>query len=136
MKPFEILPHTADVRLKIYGASQEEVFKNALKGMAEILKPQIFDPASENWREIKIQSVDLAALLVDFLNEVLYLSGVNKEIYEEIDILSLTETEFKGKIKGRKIISFGEDIKAATYHENYFKQNPDSTWEALIIFDI
>jgi SHS2 domain-containing protein len=30
----------------------------------------------------------------------------------------------------------GEEIKAATYNELYFKESPGAGWEAMVIFDI
>jgi len=39
--PYEILPHTADVRLKASGKTPEELFSEALKGMMTIAKPAV-----------------------------------------------------------------------------------------------
>lgn len=132
--PFKILPHTADVRLQIFGETPQEVFQNALLGIREVLKPIISQEKSQR-RRIEIESLDASALLVDFLSEILYLVQTEKEIYEKIELEKLTERELKGWIEGKKIESFGEDIKGVTYHEAYF-QKKDGKWEAMVIFDI
>ncbi len=35
---FEFLEHTADVKMRVFGKTREEIFKNAVLGMAEIQK--------------------------------------------------------------------------------------------------
>jgi len=134
-KKFKILPHTADVRLLIFGSSFEEIFKNALLGMAQILKPTEMKNKTIS-QKIKIKSLDPPALLIDFLSEILYLSTTNKAIYKELKIEVVTPTSIEAEIKGVKVKSFGEDIKGVTYHESYFQQKSENVWEALVIFDI
>ncbi len=134
-KPFKILPHTADVRLLIFGDSYAEIFNNALTGMKEILKPIETNQEGE-WRKVTIESLDPTALLVDFLYEVLYLTQTNNECYNLLKIFNLTETSLEGAVKGRKIKELKEEIKAVTYHEAYLQQKADGRWEALVIFDL
>ena len=130
-KKFEILPHTADVRVKVFGETYEELFKNALLAMAEILKnnlSQIKNPAKA---KINIQSPDINSLLVDFLSEVLYQSQMNKVIYSDAIFskfsdfsTSSKQAELQAEIRGNKVDSFDEDIKAVTYHELEIKKSP------------
>ena len=88
MENYKILPHPSDVRVQAFGKTKEELFLNAMKGMNAVLKPKILDNKSEK-RKIKIKSVDLNALLVDFLSEVLYLIQANKEIYSNIKFIDI-----------------------------------------------
>lgn len=135
MKKFEFLPHLADLKIRAFGATKEELFLNMLLGMTESQKPEIKEKQRTK-REIKIQSLDLPALLVDFLSEVLYLSQVNKEIYNNVKFTKLEDRELKAEIFGQKIERFGEDIKAVTYHNLDVHQKEDNTWEATVLFDI
>ena len=136
MKKFEILPHIADLKIKSFGRTKEELFKNSLLGMIESLKPEIKKRGVKVQRKIKIKSPDLPALLVDFLSEVLYLTQVNREIYKNIKFDKFTDTEIEGELFGKKVKSFGEDIKAATYHSLDIHQKKDGFWEATVLFDI
>jgi SHS2 domain-containing protein len=137
MKPFEFLPHTADVRLKVFGKTKQELFKNALMGMAQILKkfpPKADQPLAE---KIKIKSPDINSLLVDFLSEVLYQSQINKAVYREAKFLKFSDTEMKAEIFGFKVEVFDEDIKAVTYHELEIKKSPGTgSFETIVIFDV
>jgi len=134
-KKYEILEHKADLKIKAFGKTKEELFKNMLLGMVKSQKPEIKDKEKTK-REIKIKSVDLATLLVDFLNEILYLNQVNKEIYFKVKFEKFTNNEIKAELTGQRVKRFGEDIKAATYHNLEIKQNKNKNWEGIVLFDI
>ena len=135
MKKYEILEHKADLKIRTFGKDKKELFSNMLLAMAESQKPEI-KGKQKNKRQIKIKSLDLAALLVDYLSEALYLSQVNKEIYFDINFKKFSNTEIEGELIGQKVARFGEDIKAVTYHSLDIHQKKDKTWEATILFDI
>jgi SHS2 domain-containing protein len=136
MAKFEILPHTADIRLKVFGKTEEELFKNAMLGMAEIVSKSDFDTRSPTSNLIKIQSLDINSLLVDFLSEVLYQSQINHAVFREVKFLKFKDTKLEAEISGFKIDSFDEDIKAVTYHELEIKKSPTGGFETTIVFDI
>ncbi|MGC9048989.1 MAG: archease [Patescibacteria group bacterium] len=132
---YEILEHTADLKIRAFGRDLSELFSNMIKGMFEACGPIISDNLSTVNREIKIQSQNLESLLVDFLSEALYLSDVNNEAYFEAEFEKLTDRELIGKIKGNKIEGLKEEIKAATWHDLEIKKTP-TNWQATVLFDI
>jgi SHS2 domain-containing protein len=152
MKRYEILEHKADLKIKVKGSSKEELFLNALLGMEEGLRPETKETKEGIKREIKIKSIDLPALLVDFLNEALYLIQVHKEIYNKIKFVKFSDNEgekdksfsspfntareLEGELIGQKVERFGEDIKAVTYHDLDIYRKEDGIWEAVLLFDI
>ena len=133
---YQILEHTADLKIQAYGKTKEELFLNMLFGMQESMKPEIKKPEEVIGRSIKTGSSDLDTLLVDFLSEVLYLIQVNKEIYKDIRFKKFTDTKIEGDLIGQKVERFDEDIKAVTYHGLKVSQREDKNWEATILFDI
>ena len=130
---YEILEHKADLKIRAFGKTKEELFLNILLGMAESQKPEI-KGEEKIIRQINVKSLDSSALLVDFLNEVLYLSQVNKEAYFDLKFKKFNNNEIEGEIIGQKISKFGEDIKAATFHNLEISHN--KTWQATLLFDI
>ena len=134
MKKYETLEHTADLRIRAFGKTKKELFLNVLLGMTESQKAEKL--AKEAKREIKIKSLDLEALLVDFLSEALYLTQVNREIYNDIKFTKFTDTELEGELTGYKVERFGEDIKGVTHHDLNVHQKKDSAWETTVLFDI
>lgn len=135
MKHYQMLGHTADIRLKIEASTLEELFSVALEGMNAIIKKEsVSDGGSKKMIEIK--SVDATALLIDFLNEVLYQSHSNGELYIRVDFLEFSDTVLKAEIYGNKVKEFDEDIKAVTYHEAEIIKNEKGDYETIIVFDI
>jgi len=134
MKKFKILEHKADLKIRAFGKTKEELFLNAMIGMFEGARYE--SEGEEIKREIKISSLDLPSLLVDFLNEVLYLCEVNKEVYHKVLFKNLTEKELEGILVGKKLKRMGVHIKAVTYHGLDIHQRKDKTWEATVLFDI
>jgi SHS2 domain-containing protein len=137
IKKFEILPHTADVRLKVFGRTKEELFKNAMLGMAQILAKSPKSKLKIKNLKLKIKSPDINSLLVDFLSEVLYRSQINKAIFLAAKFSKFSDSELEAEISGFKIDEFDNDIKAVTYHELEIKKSPTGGFfETIIVFDI
>lgn len=142
---YEILEHKADLKIRAFGKTKEELFLNMLLAMGESMKPELKaqSPRSRastlrgrEKRKVKITSPDLNSLLVDFLSEILYLSQVNKEVFFEAKFKKFSENEIDGEIFGQKVERFGEDIKAVTYHGLNVQQKENKTWEATVLFDV
>ncbi len=137
MKKFEILPHTADVRLRVTGNSLEELFAAALEGMNKIIKNDHGDRRHpEYFEKIKIDSADESMLIIDFLSEVLTLSHKNKVLYNIKTFNKLENNELEIIIEGNKVDGFDEDIKAVTYTEAEIIKNNLNQYETIIVFDI
>lgn len=139
-KKYEILEHPAELRLKIYGKTLEELFSNAAEAMADILKydpkPRIHPNAPKE--EIQIQSVDINALLVDFLSEILAKSQINKAVYQVSSVkcqASNRQANLEAELVGYSIEHFKEDIKAVTYQDLNI-QKIDGIWQTILVFDI
>ena len=134
MKKYEILEHKADLKIKVFGKDKRELFKNALIGMFEVAKYE-----GENGkikRKLKISSLDLSSLLVDFLGEVLYFSEVKKEVYDSIEFLAFDDKNIEGILIGKKLKRMGIYVKAVTYHDLDIHQREDGLLEATVLFDI
>lgn len=137
MKKFEILPHTADVRLKVTGNSLEELFSAALEGMNKIIKSDYKILSHPHYSEkIKIDSRDESMLIIDFLSEILTLSHNNKVLYYIKAFNKLKNNELEIIIEGNKVEGFDEDIKAVTYTEAEIIKNNLNEFEIIIVFDI
>ena len=133
---FKILPHTADLKIRVFGKTKEELFENAMIGMFEGARYEQKVKSQKLKVKIKIESQDLPSLLVDFLNEVLYLAETKKEIYQKVNFKKLTEKEIEAELIGKKLKRMGVQVKAVTYHDLDILQRKDKTWEATVLFDI
>ncbi|MDA2922399.1 archease [Patescibacteria group bacterium AH-259-L07] len=137
MKEYELLEHTADLKIRAYGKDLPELFSHALKGMFEICRPEVKEQ-SNVIRRINVSATDLEALLVEFLSEALYLSDVNNEVYFQAEVKIKDkdkEKRLKGKVRGKGIEQLGLEIKAVTWHDLSVKKI-NNHWEAVVLFDI
>jgi SHS2 domain-containing protein len=146
VKDFEMVPHTADIKIRAFGHSMEELFKHALQGMFQSIRPHSPSCHEQDGRVIckslpakhgiRLEAPDKEALLVDFLSQALYLSDVYNEAYFDVDIHKLTSTSIKAIVKGVKITGFDVvEIKAVTYNDLKVEYT-DGVWTAEIVFDI
>jgi SHS2 domain-containing protein len=129
---FEILQHTADVRLRVSAPTLEELFRDAMRGMFAVLGSEIRDSRFEI--RVAVDSVDCTTLLVDFLNEVLSRAHIDHVAFDDIEFERLSEIDVTARLVGRAA-RFTHDIKAVTYHEAEVRRVEDS-WETMLVFDI
>lgn len=131
---FSFKEHTADVRMDVESGSLPALFRQSLLGMFRFLKPVTLPQKVD--RAIDVRSSDASALLVDFLNGALSRAQSNKETYTSVTFKTLSDKRLRAKLSGRRVSSFGEDIKAVTYHEAKVGRDSSGTWHAHVIFDI
>ena len=135
MKNFEILPHIADLKLRIYANSKRELFINSLVAMFKSIRP-IYIDNQELQFNISVKSIDTESLLVDFLNEALYISDVHHVAFKGAIITDFSDKIITATLIGSKIRSFElVEIKAVTYHDLKIADN-NGIWSAEIVFDI
>ena len=133
---YKILEHKADLKIKVFGKTKEELFENAMVGMFEAAKYEMTKRLATKRLTIKIKSIDLPSLLVDFLSEILYLAETKKLVFEKVEFKKFTENEIEAKLTGNQLKRMGVHIKGVTYHELDIRQKKDGTWQATILFDI
>jgi SHS2 domain-containing protein len=76
------------------------------------------------------------SLLVDFLNEVLYLVETKKLVFGKIEFKKFRENEIEATLIGKPLKRMEVHIKGVTYHGLDIHQEKDGTWQATILFDI
>ena len=119
MPRFEIIDHTADIGIVAYGSDVSEAFANSAYGMFSLIA-DLDGVREESYRDIDVQASDQEALLISWLNELLYLFDVDHIIFKKFEINSLSQKHLKGKAYGEKIDTSRHQlktaVKAATYH--------------------
>ncbi len=138
MKKYEIIDHTADIGIKVYGQSLKELFTNAARGMFEIIADlDGIKPATSV--KIALKAENSEELLVAWLDELLYNFYTKNIIFCAFKISELTGTGIKAEAFGRHIGNkksrLNTEIKAATYHDLKIKEK-DKSYEVQIIFDV
>jgi len=137
-KGYELLAHTADIGVTACGRDMKEAFVNAARGLFGI----IAEPHGVQAREsipVEVSAPDREALLVNWLNELIYLSSTREMLFSNFDIKSLSDTELSATVRGEKIDRSRHrlirEVKATTYHKLDVEQDADG-WRVQVIFDI
>lgn len=138
MKPFENLEHTADLKIRAWGKTKEELFANMARGMFYNLVGSETTANSQQQKveeKFKVESTDLGALLVDFLNQLNYLADLHNAIFNDFKIKIENDRNLEAEVSGYKTEKFALEIKAVTYHELKIEES-DEEWVAEVLFDI
>ena len=135
---FELLPHTADIGIRARGKDLPELFANAALGMMSIMA----DPAkvaTTTTEQVSVEADDLPALLVEWLNELIFLIEAHEMVFSRFEIVSIDGTKLAAKAMGEPIDADKHElrtqVKACTYHDLKVGKE-DSGWVAQVIFDI
>jgi SHS2 domain-containing protein len=132
---YEIIQHTADIRIRVNARTVESLFEDALLGLMEVIYEDVNDGGEEAER-IELESVDQTALLVDFLNEILTRCHVRRRRYIAARFALLSATAVTATVTSVAAGEFHEDVKAVTYHEADVRQSEDGSWETALVLDI
>lgn len=138
MKAFETIEHTADIGIRAFGATREEAFTNAARGMFSLICDlEGIRPVEEY--SISVEAEDEDALLVEWLNELLYLYDSESILLSEFKVAAMGNNWIKGIALGEPYDpgrhKLDTDIKAVTYHMLKIARAEDS-WYAEVIFDV
>jgi SHS2 domain-containing protein len=132
------LSHTADLAWRIRGDSLPELFENAAGALVATMTDRRYLRRLEK-REITVESPDREALLVDWLNYLLYLFDVAGFLGREFQVTTLTDQRLQatawGEVFDPERHPEKTAIKAATYHHLEIVPRGDG-WQATVILDL
>lgn len=122
--------------VRAYGDSIEAVFEQATRGLLDIsgtLAHGVGDRVA-----IEVHAKDLGGVLVDWLQEVLYLQDAGDRVITSLKVASVTDTRAEGWVETdpRARDLEGTAVKAITYHQLQVAQQGDGSWFATVYFDI
>lgn len=133
---YQILDHKTDLKIKVFGRTKKDLLRNAMLGMLKSARYESVTGGKESKLVIKIESIDFSSLLIDFLNEILYLVETKKLIFKKIKFKKFSENEVEAILVGKKLKRLGLHIKGATHHDLRVYQGKNKKWQAIILFDV
>lgn len=137
-KRFEILDHTADIGLIVYGEDLKTLFENAGEAFFQLIT-DLKGVRQKEERKVELKGESLERLMVDWLNELLYLHDVENLLFRKFEVEVAKGKGLSAKVKGEvfktgaHVIKTG--VKAVTHHQIEVKRI-DGGWRAQVILDI
>jgi SHS2 domain-containing protein len=138
LRTFEIIDHTGDIGIIVYGGDLRELFFNAGRAFFSLLT-NLNRIRSTLERSIVLQSENLEELMVAWLGELLYLFDAKALLFRKFQLEEINRCSLKATAQGeffqpeRHVIK--REIKAVTYHQVKVEKK-SGKWQGRIIFDI
>ncbi|MCK4261861.1 archease [bacterium] len=138
MKKYETFNHTADLGIRVFGKTKEELFANAGYAMFDILI-DLRNVQVKKTLKIKQEAPNVEELFLSWLSELLYQYNCKEMVFKKFAIDKLTEEAISARAQGEKLDlrrhQLKTEIKAVTYHELKVQKLKDC-WEGQVIFDV
>lgn len=115
---YEEIDHTADVGIRAYGSTLDELFANAAEAMFSLIVDlDTVKPIGEV--EVRLSADDTATLLLRWLSELLYLHETQRLVFCSFEV-KVDGTSLQGRARGEAIDKKRHElrlaIKAVTRH--------------------
>jgi protein archease len=135
---FKFIDHTADLAVRVFGNTREELFRNAATALYQALGRFELNPSRITHR-FELQENSSEELLVAFLSELLFQFDTHRFLFDKITFEELAPNHLSAQIEGAEIdLPKSEpnyEIKAVTYHQTEII-DVDGHWQAQVIFDV
>jgi len=138
MKKYETFDHTADLGIRIFGRTCEEVFINGAYALFDLLTD--LDKVLKAFSyKLRVEAGDREELLIRWLNELLFLFESRGYLFKEFSITHLDQTSLEAAVWGEAFDPSRHErkteIKAVTYHQVAIREK-EGAWEGKVIFDL
>lgn len=135
---YEFLPHTADAKIRAEGRTLEEAFKQAALGLGELMYGGV-KVSSTKVRKISVKGHDLESLLLEFLEEFIFLLEAKYFLFGKVGKIKIDKSKFtlEAEVWGDSAsrYKFNNKAKAITYHEMLIKK-VRGKWRIEFVVDI
>jgi len=136
---YRIIEHTADTGFEVKGASLAQLFEHAAAGLFRLLWQSGAAPAHEEQVKVTVSGQDPGELLVNFLEEFLYMFDAKGMIFTRLQVDRISDHDLTAWAWGHPFQEGRDEelltIKAITYHQLYVGKIAGG-WLARVIVDI
>lgn len=133
---FRELDHTADLAIEVWGEDLASLLAHAAEAVFAMEGLPAPDADAERVaHEVTVCAPDRETLLVDWLNELLFLSETLGEMYAAFTVRLTGESGLTAMVEGYKAYPTKRRIKAATFYDLRVECEPGRC-VARIVFDV
>jgi SHS2 domain-containing protein len=134
---FEWIEHTADLGVRVWAPTLEELFEAAGLALAAALYegPVGGAPACG----VRLEASDRPALLVEWLSELLFLMTAGGWVLGRFEVTMAGESGLRAEVGGERFDAarhqLRTEVKAPTFHGLRLDRG-SAGWQAQVIFDL
>ncbi|HYR81895.1 MAG TPA: archease [Thermoplasmata archaeon] len=115
---YEEIEHTADVAIRAYGSTLDELFANAAEGMFSLIA-DLDSVKAVGEVEVRLEAEEIPTLLLRWLSELLYIHETQRLLFSSFEV-RVVGTSLQGRARGEAIDKKRHElklvIKAVTRH--------------------
>lgn len=134
MKDFEEIDHVADRAFRVTGRDMASLLENAARAMRVLNGPRATGKPSAT-QQIEVEGVDRESLLVNWLNEILYLEQADHLVCEGFHIDEVKNDRLCARVETRERDRSQTHIKAVTFHNLKIRQTAEGL-ETEVVVDV
>ena len=135
---FEVLEHTADIGIRAFGTTLEELFANAAVGVEDVAFDVAAIRALQSY-QLEASGEDVEALLVNWINELIYWFDARRIGFSRFEVSfpsdGIITVNAWGEPRDAERHPARLVVKASTYHLLRVDRTPDG-WIAELYLDI
>lgn len=127
------IDHTSELELSIDAPAEAGVFADAFAAFVELVRED--GSLDDEEQEIELSSDDRAALLAEWLEELVYLADAHQFVPERLTGFELDDDRLRAIVRGHR----GEPralVKAVTRHRLAFAPSEGGGWHAQVVLDV
>jgi SHS2 domain-containing protein len=135
----EFRPHPTELGVELRGHSSQDLFRLAAWALAKVQVREWPPEPDTAEGEVELEADGWDDLLVNWMNQLLFLSERDRVMWTEVEFRRLEETGLTARIKGRAWPegpeAMGRDVKAASYVGLELVPGP-SLWLARVTLEL
>jgi SHS2 domain-containing protein len=127
--------HVGEVQMIIVAPDLPGLFAEAGRALAEVLAGEAQPALDGAGQSVVVRAHDCEALLVAWLDELIFRSEMDGRVYTSFTIDSLSDHELCATIHGIEPLDIRTPVKAATMHGLRIEDGPDGV-TATVVLDV
>lgn len=127
--------HVGEIRLRVEAATLGEVFEESGRALAELSAEVGSKKGSPVEERVEVRARDREALLVAWLNELIFRSETRKLVYDDLHVESVDGHSLVATVRGREPVGARTAVKAATMHDLQVEATPGG-FTAVVVLDV
>ena len=132
---YEFLDHTSEVTVRLRAASFADLVAEAGRAMAELMLNGEDRESVDEWREIQVIGSERGALLVEWMNELIYLAETEQWAPVDLEVTEVEPLQLRIRARGVSLEQPFASVKAATLHGLLVREEPEGM-EAEVTLDV